>query len=169
MGKSNSASSSDLFSASSLLKLLLLAACAIWQVYTMGRLSVYGAHLVESRDRHAELQSSLHDAQAALENLLNSSKSCESAARDHAAALDNAAHEKKALEFKLEELSELNSWLNQTALSREQALRAEQAKRLTLEGSVSSLKEQMNLMQGQLVTAQQQQGSLHRGRKGGHH
>ena len=61
------------------------------------------------------------------------------------------------------EAAELNSWLNQTAASREQALRQEQAKRLTLEGSVQSLKEQMNLMQGQLVTAQQQQGTLHKG------
>ena len=31
-----------------------------------------------------------------------------------------------------------------------------------LEASVHSLKEQMSLMQGQLVTAQQQQGTLHK-------
>ena len=49
--------------------------------------------------------------------------------------------------------------LNQTATAREIALRDEQVKRLTLEGSVQTLKEQMNLMQGQLVTAQQQQGA----------
>ena len=50
---------------------------------------------------------------------------------------------------------------------REGALRAEQAKRLSLEGSVQTLKERMNLMQGQLVTAQQQQGTLHGGTKRG--
>lgn len=62
--------------------------------------------------------------------------------------------------------------LNQTAAAREGALRAEQAKRLSLEGSVQTLKEQMNLMQGQLVTAQQQQGTLHGGgggKRGRHH
>ena len=57
----------------------------------------------------------------------------------------------------------MNSLLNQTATAREISLQAEQAKRLTLEGSVQTLKEQMNLMQGQLVTAQQQQGTLHGG------
>ena len=77
--------------------------------------------------------------------------------------MEQGGRERKALEFKIEELTELNSWLNQTASTREQALRHEQAKRLTLEGSVQSLKEQMNLMQGQLVTAQQQQGTLHKG------
>ena len=40
--------------------------------------------------------------------------------------------------------------------------------RLQLEASVHSLKEQMNLMQGQLVTAQQQQGTLHK-KAGRHH
>ena len=52
--------------------------------------------------------------------------------------------------------------------SKEAALRSEQAKRLSLEGSVQTLKEQMNLMQGQLVTAQQQQGTLHGGKRGRH-
>ena len=81
--------------------------------------------------------------------------------------MEQGGRERKALEFKIEELTELNSWLNQTASTREQALRHEQAKRLTLEGSVQSLKEQMNLMQGQLVTAQQQQGTEHRRDPGG--
>ena len=36
------------------------------------------------------------------------------------------------------------------------------------EASVHSLKEQMSLMQGQLVTAQQQQGTLHK-KVGRHH
>ena len=153
-------SSTDL---SSLVKVVLLGLTAIWQVYTMGRLSAYGSHLLESRDRHEELQRSLHDAQSALENLLNDTKSCETARRTHAQEMEQGGRERKALEFKIEELTELNSWLNQTASTREQALRHEQAKRLTLEGSVQSLKEQMNLMQGQLVTAQQQQGTLHKG------
>ena len=52
-------------------------------------------------------------------------------------------------------------------VSKEQALRTEQSMRMQLEASVHSLKEQMNLMQGQLVTAQQQQGTLHK--KGGRH
>ena len=52
-------------------------------------------------------------------------------------------------------------------VSKDQALRTEQSMRMQLEASVHSLKEQMNLMQGQLVTAQQQQGTLHK--KGGRH
>ena len=76
-----------------------------------------------------------------------------------------AEKERKATQFRLEEVLELNAWLNETAAAREASLRAEQAQRLSLEGSVQSLKEQMNLMQGQLVTAQQQQGSLHSGRR----
>jgi hypothetical protein len=66
-------------------------------------------------------------------------------------------------DLKVEELQELGSFLNQTAMAREVALRTEQATRLTLESSVQGLKEQMNLMQGQLITAQQQQGTLHSG------
>lgn len=158
MGKS---ATSDFF-AGNTIKIVLLALTATWQVYTMGRLGAFGSHLLESRDRHEELQRSLHDAQAALQNLHNASRSCEHMAHDHAAQLESAARERKALEFKLEELTELNGWLNQSAAAKEGSLRAEQVKRLTLEGSVSSLKEQMNLMQGQLVTAQQQQGTLHK-------
>ena len=41
--------------------------------------------------------------------------------------------------------------------------------RIQLEASVHTLKEQMNLMQGQLVTAQQQQGTLHKKPGGRHH
>ena len=41
--------------------------------------------------------------------------------------------------------------------------------RYSLESSVQSLKEQMNLMQGQLITAQQQQGTLHSGNGKKHH
>ena len=90
--------SGDLLSGSSV-KILLLGLTAVWQVYTMGRLGAYGSHLVESRDRHGELQRSLHDAQGALTGLLNSSRSCESQAAEHAAALDGAARERKALEL----------------------------------------------------------------------
>ena len=57
----------------------------------MGRLSAYGSHLLESRDRHEELQRSLHDAQSALENLLNDTKSCETAQRTHAQEMEQAA------------------------------------------------------------------------------
>ena len=126
---------------------------------------------------------------------------------------------------KLEELQDLNNWLNQTATARDTSLRAEQvharnaaashpmeyagraaywscatesaatsastrcsrtvrppltaahlraracgqAMRYSLESSVQSLKEQMNLMQGQLITAQQQQGTLHSGHGKKHH
>ena len=69
----------------------------------------------------------------------------------------------------MEELEELGQFLNQTVAAREVGLRAEQAMRLSLESSVQGLKEQMNLMQGQLITAQQQQGTLHSGRKKSHH
>ena len=99
--------------------------------------------------------------------LHNNSKSCEAGA-EHAAQLAAADRERKA-PLKLEEVQEYSMLLNQTASSRESALRAEQAKRLSLEGSVQTLKEQMNLMQGQLVTAQQQQGTLHGGSKRGRH
>ena len=69
----------------------------------------------------------------------------------------------------MEELQDLNNWLNQTATARDTSLRAEQAMRFSLESSVQGLKEQMNLMQGQLITAQQQQGTLHSGRGKKHH
>ena len=88
------ASSLDILSGSAV-KILLLALTAVWQVYTMGRLGSYGSHLIESRDRHDELQRALTDAQAALQNLHNSSRSCESAAQEHAAQLTDAAKERK--------------------------------------------------------------------------
>ena len=150
-------------------RVVLLVAVIVWQVYTLGRLGAYGSHLVESRDRHEELQGSLRDAQVALSTLHNNSRSCEAGAKEHAAQLAAADRERKALQLKLEEVQEYSMLLNQTASSRESALRAEQAKRLSLEGSVQTLKEQMNLMQGQLVTAQQQQGTLHGGSKRGRH
>ena len=90
------------------IKILLLIVTAVWQVYTMGRLGAFGHHLVETRDRHEELQRSLNDAQAALQNLHNASRSCEHTAQDHAAQLEAAARERKTLEFKVEELSELH-------------------------------------------------------------
>ncbi len=68
------------------------------------------------------------------------------------------------LQLRFDMLQDENTWLNQTAAAKEAALMNEQATRLSLEGSVQSLKEQMSLMQGQLVTAQQQQGTLHAGR-----
>ena len=71
--------------------------------------------------------------------------------------------------MQVEELQDRSQFLNQTATAREAALRAEQAMRLSLESSVQGLKEQMNLMQGQLITAQQQQGTLHSGRGGKRH
>ena len=145
------------------LRVVLLGAVSLWQIYTIGRLGTYSHHLVESRDRHQELQDALRDAQAALERMQNSTKSCAELAASHANELQAAEQERTSLQYKLEELTELNSMLNQTATAREIALRDEQVKRLTLEGSVQTLKEQMNLMQGQLVTAQQQQGALHGG------
>ena len=153
-------------------KMLLLAVLVAWQVYTAGRLSAYGLHLLEARDRQEELQSALDDAEAALVSLRNSTESCAQAEKAHATAMTTAAKEKRAVQYKLDETLEMNAWLNQTASAREASLRAEQAQRLSLEGSVSSLKEQMSLMQGQLVTAQQQQGMLHGGggrRKGKSH
>jgi len=55
-----------------------------------------------------------------------------------------------------------NEWLNRTVVAKAEALRSETSARIQLEASVHSLKEQMSLMQGQLVTAQQQQGTLHK-------
>ena len=57
------------------------------------------------------------------------------------------------LQLRFDMLQDENTWLNQTAAAKEAALMNEQATRLSLEGSVQSLKEQMSLMQGQLVTA----------------
>ena len=164
--KSKRGSSEDTFGWA---RVVLLGAVVIWQVYTLGRLGAYASHLVEARDRHEELQGSLRDAQVALSTLHNNSKHCEAGAKEHATQLADVERERKALQLKLEEVEEYNMLLNQTASAREGALRAEQAKRLSLEGSVQTLKEQMNLMQGQLVTAQQQQGTLHGGSKRGHH
>jgi chromosome segregation ATPase len=148
----------------------LLGAVVVWQVYLLGRLAAYGSHLRESRERHEELQGALSKAQGALAALRNSSRDCEVAASEQVDALARGEQSRRALQFKIEEANELNALLNQTAVARDLALRSEQAKRLSLEGSVQTLKEQMNLMQGQLVTAQQQQGTLHSGRrKGGHH
>ena len=53
-------------------------------------LGSYGAHLVESRDRHEALQGSLRDAEAALTTLQNNSKSCDYASKEHATQLANA-------------------------------------------------------------------------------
>ena len=150
-------------------RVLLLVIVVVWQVYTSGRLAAYTTHLVEARDRHEELQSALNDAQDALIALRNHTQSFAQAEKDHAAAIATATKEKRAVQSRLEEVLELNAWLNRTASAREVTLREEQAKRLGLEGSVQSLKEQMNLMQGQLVTAQQQQGMLHGGRRKGKH
>ena len=80
---------------------------------------------------------------------------------DHAAAAERRLED---LQLRFDMLQDENTWLNQTAAAKEAALMNEQATRLSLEGSVQSLKEQMSLMQGQLVTAQQQQGTLHSGR-----
>ena len=148
-------------------RLVLLLAVGAWQMYTSGRLSVYGNHLLASRERHEELQTALEHAQAALSQLRNSTQAALVASDAAAERVAAAEKERKAVQFKLEEVLELNSWLNETAGARETSLRAEQAQRLSLEGSVQSLKEQMSLMQGQLVTAQQQQGTLHSGRRKG--
>ena len=139
MAKTRPSSSHDLLSGTTI-KIALLGLTAIWQVYTMGRLGAYGGHLLESRDRHDELQRALSDAQNALTSLRNNTNLCEVQAQEHAAKLETAESERKTLEFKIEELQDLNSWLNSTAAARETALRVEQSKRLTLEGSVQSLK-----------------------------
>ena len=107
----------------------------------------------------------LQETQEALVRLRNSSASCMQKEAEHVATLAAASQERAVLQQRLNERMELNAWLNQTAAARESALRAEQTKALMLQGSVQSLKEQVNLMQGQLVTAQQQQGTLHSGRR----
>jgi len=139
------------------------------------RLGIYATQLRESHERHAELQESLLAAQATLTALRNSSTTqqalCESARHDHATELAVAERARTRAQLRLEEVTELNSWLNQTAAAREAALRVESERRAQAEGSAMSLKEQINLMQGQLLTAQQQQGTLHAAgrRKSGKH
>ena len=130
-----------------LIKLTLFSGVVIWQAYTTGRLAAYRAHLLEARDRHEELQRSLEETQRTMRN---SSRS-----------MADTERERAELHFKVEEVNDLNAWLNETLITRDAALRSEQALRLSLEASVQSLKEQLNLVQGQLVTSQQQQGTLH--------
>jgi hypothetical protein len=127
-------------------RVVMLGVLVVWQMYTSGRLAAYGLHLRESRDRHAELQRSLSDAEATIAAMRNSTQNCADAEKNHASVLANADRERRATQMRLEEVLEMNMWLNQTASARDAALRAEQQQRATLEGSVQSLKEQMNLM-----------------------
>ena len=150
---------------------LLLIGVIVWQVFTIGRFAVYKVHLSESYERHLELQTALSDAQEALARMHNSTRECNAQEEEHARELEAAERERLSLERQLDDERDRVTVLNETATSREIALREEQARRYSLEGSVSTLKEQMNLMQGQLVTAQQQQGTLHGagGKHGKHH
>ena len=109
----------------------------------------------------------LRDAELRLQSLQNATRDCESGQRDRADHAAAAERRLEDLQLRFDMLQDENTWLNQTAAAKEAALMNEQATRLSLEGSVQSLKEQMSLMQGQLVTAQQQQGTLHK--KGGRH
>lgn len=151
----------------------MLFGCIIaWQCYTCVRLGIYASHLSEGRDRHAELQESLQATQAKLVQLRNSTERCATSESDHALALAAANRLRSTVQIRLEEVLELNAWLNQTAVAREAALHDESNRRQQAEASVMGIREQMNLLKGQLVTAQQQQGTLHsaqHGRKGGRH
>ena len=129
-----------------------------------GSLSSYALVLSDSYARHEELQTSLRDAELRLQSLQNATRDCESGQRDRADHAAAAERRLEDLQLRFDMLQDENTWLNQTAAAKEAALMNEQATRLSLEGSVQSLKEQMSLMQGQLVTAQQQQGTLHSGR-----
>mmetsp|Transcript_55719 Transcript_55719/g.121324 ORF Transcript_55719/g.121324 Transcript_55719/m.121324 type:complete len:160 (-) Transcript_55719:549-1028(-) len=149
------------------LKLLGLAGVILWQVYNVVSLSWYATELSQSLDRHVHLQGSLRDATGMLQQLRNSTQDCEAERRERANEMSAARQTQDNLKLRLEQLEEENAWLNQTVAAKEAALSTEQARRMQLEGSVQSLKEQMNLMQGQLLTAQQQQGVLHGGKK--HH
>lgn len=81
---------------------------------------------------------------------------------DKATAAAEAWQRETALKQRLDSVQDDNEWLNRTVMAKEEALRSETSARIQLEASVHSLKEQMSLMQGQLVTAQQQQGTLHK-------
>ena len=134
------------------------------QLWSVGSLSSYALVLSDSYARHEELQTSLRDAELRLQSLQNATRDCESGQRDRADHAAAAERRLEDLQLRFDMLQDENTWLNQTAAAKEAALMNEQATRLSLEGSVQSLKEQMSLMQGQLVTAQQQQGTLHSGR-----
>ena len=144
----------------------------LWQCYSMARLGVYTTHLRDARDRHAELQDSLAAAQAALAQTRNATHDCAAAERDHTSALAKADRARVALQMRLQELGEMNSWLNITAAARAVALHEQGERWSEAETEAMALKEQLNLVKGQLLTAQQQQGTLHGGggrKKGGHH
>ena len=143
---------------------LFLGGVLALQLWSVGSLSSYALVLSDSYARHEELQTSLRDAELRLQSLQNATRDCESGQRDRADHAAAAERRLEDLQLRFDMLQDENTWLNQTAAAKEAALMNEQATRLSLEGSVQSLKEQMSLMQGQLVTAQQQQGTLHSGR-----
>jgi hypothetical protein len=151
-------------------RLLALALALLWQIHTVGKLGAYYVHLRDAREHHELLQRQLIEADEVIEALRNSTASCALVERRYQAQLDAAARERRDAQYRLESAEELVAILNQTVAARDASVHAEQAKRLSLEGSVQGLREQMNLMQGQLVTAQAQQGQLHsKGHHGEHH
>ena len=108
-------------------------------------------------------------AQAMIAQLRNNSATqqhlCAMNNREHELALADAVKARAAAQSRLEEMLELSSWLNQTTHAREVALRAEAERRTQAESIIFGLREEMNLLKGQLLTAQQQQGTLHIKRK----
>ena len=112
--------------------------------------------------KHASLQTALRDAGEAVQLIRNSSVGCEAKQREYAVSMTAARMKEEELQLRLEQLTEENNWLNLTVNARDTSLKAERAQRIQAESSVQGLKEQMNLIQGQLLTAQQQQVNLHK-------
>mmetsp|Transcript_7706 Transcript_7706/g.15423 ORF Transcript_7706/g.15423 Transcript_7706/m.15423 type:complete len:168 (-) Transcript_7706:301-804(-) len=139
---------------------LMCAACV--QLWTQGSLTSYAVELREATERHAALQAMLREAEARMRRMKNETRGCETLGRDKASAAGDAKLREVALQQQIDLLQEDNEWLNHSVIAKEEGLRTEQSMRIQLEASVHSLKEQMSLMQGQLVTAQQQQGTLHK-------
>jgi len=148
----------------------VLCCIVSWQLYSITRLRIYASHLHESYERHAVLSESLSEARMTITQLRNRSASqqelCARSHREHMAALADTEKARAAAQIRLDEELELNSWLNQTSSAREAALRTEGERRAQAESTVLGLREEMNLLKGQLLTAQQQQGTLHSKRKG---
>ena len=148
----------------------VLCCIVSWQLYSITRLRIYASHLHESYERHAVLTDSLSEARMTITQLRNRSASqqelCARSHREHMAALADTEKARAAAQIRLDEELELNSWLNQTSSAREAALRTEGERRAQAESTVLGLREEMNLLKGQLLTAQQQQGTLHSKRKG---
>jgi hypothetical protein len=148
----------------------VLCCIVSWQLYSITRLHIYASHLHESYERHAVLTESLNEARVTITQLRNRSASqqelCVRSHHEHMAALADTEKARAAAQIRLDEELELNSWLNQTSSAREAALRTEGERRAQAESTVLGLREEMNLLKGQLLTAQQQQGTLHSKRKG---